>query len=124
MNERELIAEIGGIVRAANSLDEAVGRVESLLSREIGAATLQVRLLQSGSPVFAGTGVSQLLESRAFPFRALYTAPLRGDRPRETLLACFGTWDAPGELLQRVTAYTAEQLGTLLQRRSWRPEAA
>src|SRR5580698_4550539 len=114
MNERELISEIGGIARLAHSLDEAVTRIERLLAREIGSATLLLRPVQHGSPLLAGTGVARFLESREFPFRGLYTAPLvKGDRPRGMLVACFGSWGAPGDLLQRATAYTAEQLGTL-----------
>ena len=117
MNEHELMSEIGGIARLAHSLDEAVTRIESLLAHEIGSATLTLQPVQNGSPFLAGTGVSRFLESREFPFRGLYTAPLvKGDRPRGMLIACFGTWGAPGDLLQRATAYTAEQLGTLLGR--------
>ena len=117
MNERELMSEIGGIARLAHSLDEAVTRIESLLAHEIGSATLTLQPVQNRSPFLAGTGVSRFLESREFPFRGLYTAPLvKGDRPRGMLIACFGTWGAPGDLLQRATAYTAEQLGTLLGR--------
>ncbi len=122
MNERELISEIGGIARLSHSLDEAVSRIESLLAHEIGSATLTLQPVQNGSPFLSGTGVSRFLESREFPFRDLYTAPLvkARDRPRGILIACFGTWGAPGEMLQRATAYTAEQLGTLLGRVSRR----
>jgi len=117
VNESELISEIRGIARKSGSLVEAVDRIENLLAREVGAATLILRPVECGSPFLTGTGVTKFLESRDFPFRGLYTAPLvQGDHPRGVLVACFGTWDVPAEMLQRATVYTAAQLGSLLGR--------
>jgi hypothetical protein len=112
MNERQLISEIGGIARRAVSVAEAVSGIESLLRRAIGSATLLLRQVDGGR--LNETAVSDFLESREFPFRGVYTAPLVEEgNSRATLVACFGSWGAPGELLRRATVSIARDLSTL-----------
>lgn len=115
INERQLISEIGGIIRRAGSVEEAVARIEGFLAPEIGSVTLLLRPLDGSR--LNEVAVSRFLESREFPFRGIYTAPLvAGGRSRATLVACFGTWGAPGELLRRATASIAKDLGSLASR--------
>jgi hypothetical protein len=119
INERQLISEIGGIVRRAGSVEEAVTSIQRFLGPEVGSVTLLLRPV--GSNQFREGAVSKFLESREFPFRGVYTAPLVADgQSRATLIACFGTWGAPGELLRRTTASIARDLGALAGR--LRPE--
>jgi hypothetical protein len=115
ISERQLISEVGGIVRRAVSVEEALARIENFLGPEIGSVTLLLRPL--GSSRFNEGAVSSFLESREFPFRGVYTAPLvpKG-QSRATLIACFGTWGAPGEILRRATASIARDLGALAAR--------
>jgi len=125
MNERQLISAIGGIARLSGSLDEAVGLIENLLTREVGSATLQLRPAGDSSQLFAGPAVMRFLESKEFPFRGMYTAPIvQGGQSRATLVAYFGAWGAPGELLRRATSATAEHLAMLLARVGRAPVAA
>jgi hypothetical protein len=112
MNERHLISEIGGIARRAESLDEALTRMESLLGREVGAATLLLRPV--GGSGLNESVVSTFLESREFPFRGVYTAPLAAQG--QSLVACFGSWGEPGDLLRRATASIARDLSLLAGR--------
>lgn len=124
INERQLIFHIGRIARSARSVEEALGRIESLLAHEVGAATLILRPAESGTPFLAGSAISQFLESRDFPFRGVYTAPLgRGSRSDATLVACFRGWGAPGEVLKRATSHTAERLSEVAAR-TGRPAGA
>jgi hypothetical protein len=120
MNERQLISEIGGIARCAGSVEEALAGMESLLGREIGSATLLLRPL--GGSRLNESAVSNFLESREFPFRGIYTAPLL--EQGQSLVACFGSWGAPGDLLRRATASIARDLGTLAGRVRPATEAA
>jgi hypothetical protein len=119
MNERQLISEIGGIARRAASVEEAMARMEGLLGREVGAATLLLRPAGGG---LNESAVSGFLESREFPFRGVYTAPLA--EQSQSLVACFGSWGAPGDLLKRATASIAKDLSTLTGRLRVTTEAA
>ena len=116
MKDQELHTEIAGIVRRAGSLAPALHEIRSLIAREFGAALLVVRPSASGSTLPANI-VSEFLESREFPVRALYTAPVKAEgREAGTLVACIGTWGTSGDILRRITTFAGEQLAALLRR--------
>lgn len=116
-NETHLLTEITGVARIAGSLEEALRRMEALLAGEIGAATLSVRNGASAAPLLASGTLSRFFESKEFPFRGIYTAPLaEGGRPAVTLVAVFGAWGAPGDFLRRATAHAAAQLARFVPR--------
>jgi len=91
--------------------------ISALLTVHIGSATLFVRPFAHGYPFLphshpSGFNVTRFLESREFPFRALYTAPIvHQGRSRATLVGCFGSWGASGEFLQLMTAEIAAEIG-------------
>jgi hypothetical protein len=116
-SERELILEISRIGHESKSVDEAVGSAQSLLAREIGGSTLLLDPAEPGISPWAAKSASEFLDSREFPFRGLYTAPLMiGNDSAGRLIACFGSFESPGESLQRLTAHIAQQFGQLLAR--------
>jgi hypothetical protein len=116
-NERELILEISRIGHASTSVAEAIHTLQALLAGEIGASVLVVRPIHRVASSLAAESISEFLDSRRFPFRGLYTAPLVvGGRELGRLIACFGSFGSPGELLRRLTAHAAQQLGELLDR--------
>jgi hypothetical protein len=117
MKERELLSEIVRITRDAEGLGLALRQLQNLLATEYGGALLILRPA-SGSPATAASPhISEFLESRNFPFRGLYTAPVAGARRHAgTLVACIGAFGAPGDLLRRVTAFAAEQISDLARR--------
>lgn len=116
MKEQELNTEIAGIVRRARSLAPALHEIRQLIAQEFGAALLVVRPAAGGTSLPASI-VSEFLESRQFPFRALYTAPLKAEgREAGTLVACIGTWGSSGDILRRITTFAGEQLAALLRR--------
>jgi hypothetical protein len=116
-SERELIVEISRIVHESTSVDEALKAAQSLLAVEIGGATLLLDPAESGISSWAAKSASEFLDSREFPFRGLYTAPLMiGDERAGRLIACFGSFESPGSFPQRLTAHIALQFGPLLAR--------
>ncbi len=116
-SEREIIREISRIGHESTSVDEAVEVVQSLLATEIGGSTLLLDPAELGISSWAAKSVSEFLGSREFPFRGLYTAPLVVEsKTSGRLIACFGSFEAPGESLQRLTAHIALQFGELLSR--------
>jgi hypothetical protein len=117
--ERNLIPVINGLSRQARSVDEAIELFESLLAGEVGGATLLVDPVEEGISPGTGKTVAAFMESRQFPFRGLYTAPLTvGTRKVGKLIACFGSFGAPGRSLPEVTAHIARQLSEILGRTS------
>jgi hypothetical protein len=117
--ERNLIPAINGLSRQAKSVDEAIELFESLLAGEVGGATLLVDPVDAAISPGAGKTVAAFMESRQFPFRGLYTAPLTlGSRKVGNLVACFGSFGAPGKSLPEVTAHIARQLSEILGRTS------
>jgi len=115
--ERELIVEISRIGRESNSVDEALDRVRSLLAAEIGGSALLIDPSEQGISSWAAKSVSEFLDSRRFPFRGLYTAPLIAENWKAgRLIACFGSFECQGVFLQHLAAHAAQQLGKLLER--------
>jgi hypothetical protein len=115
--ERNLIPVINSLSRQAKSLDEAIELFQSLLAGEVGGATLLVDPAEEGISPGTGKTVAAFMESRQFPFRGLYTAPLTvGSRRVGKLIACFGSFGAPGKSLPEVTAQIARQLSEILGR--------
>jgi hypothetical protein len=85
--------------------------------------------VELGISPWAAKSVAEYLDSRQFPFRGVYTAPLIVEnRKIGRLIACFVSFGSPGEFLQHLTAHIAQQLGELLARTHRkglpRPEAA
>jgi hypothetical protein len=117
-SEREIIVEITRIGHVSKSVDEALKAAQSVLANEIGGSTLLlVDPAELGISSWAAKFASEFLDSREFPFRGLYTAPLMlGSERAGRLIACFGSFESPGELLQRLTAHVALQFGQMLAR--------
>src|SRR4051812_28180904 len=102
MKQNELFQEIVRIVGDADGLSAALHSIQSLLAAEWGGAILIIR--PASSALSFPHNVCEFLESRDFPFRGLYTAPLKtGAASAGTLVACIGTWGTPGEVLRSVT---------------------
>ena len=129
-SESEIIHEINRIGHESQDVTDAVEIAESLLAAEIGGSTLLIDFPeQGGISARASKSISDFLDSRQFPFRGLYTAPLiAGNERAGRLIACFGSFESPGEFLQLLTAHIAQQFGPLLTRTHGkvvhRPEAA
>jgi hypothetical protein len=116
-SESELVREISRIGHESKGVDEAVKVVQSLLVTEIGGSTLLLDSADLGISAPVAKSASEFLDSREFPFRGLYTAPLMvGSKTAGRLIACFGSFESPGEFLQRLTAHIAQQFGQLLGR--------
>ena len=114
-SERELILEISQIGHKSKSVEEALKGAQSLLAREVGGSTLLLDPARLGISSWAAKSASEFLDSREFPFKGLYTAPLMmGNETSGRLIACFGSFESPGEFLQRLTAHIALQFGQLL----------
>jgi hypothetical protein len=119
MKENELFREIVRIVRDENGLSAALHRIQSLLASEWGGAILIIRPASAAAAVSFPPAICEFLESREFPFRGLYTAPLQsGTLSQGTLVACIGTWGVSGEILRRVTNFAGQQLTDLARRLS------
>ncbi len=117
MTEKEILVEIRRITGEARTLGEAVERIEACLALEIGSALIRLKPPGAGAALFRDSPISRFMESREFPFRGLYVAPLavRG-KEAGTLVACFGSWGSRGAFLHRATAHSGEQLAALLVR--------
>ena len=118
-NEKNLIPVIDRLSRQARSADEAIELFQSLLAGEVGEATLLMDVVDEVVSPNTGKTIAAFMESRQFPFRGLYTAPLTvGSRKVGRLVACFGSFGAPGKSLLEVTAHVARQLSEILGRTS------
>jgi hypothetical protein len=94
-----------------------VEAVQSLLATEIGGSTLLLDPAEPGISSWVAKSASEFLDSREFPFRGLYTTPLMvGSKTAGRLIACFGSFESPGEFLQQLTVHIAQQFGYLLSR--------
>lgn len=120
MRENELLVEITRAINCSSTLEEATQRVQSVLDEEIGAACLIVCPEPLRASHFREGRVLSLWESREFPFRGVYTQPIRnGNR---CLIACFGSWGAAGDLLRRIVVHIATAFDRFLaQKRSMAP---
>lgn len=128
-SEREVILEINRIGHESDSVEEAVELAQSLLAEEIGGSALLLDPVEQGISPWAAKSIVEYLDSRQFPFRGVYTAPLIvEDKKVGRLIACFVSFGSPSEFLQHLTAHIAQQLGELLARTHRtilsRPEAA
>jgi hypothetical protein len=116
-SKTELITEITRLSRQSKSLEEAITLLQPALAGEIGGSTLLVEPIEEGVSFWAAKSIAGLMDSRVFPFRGLYTAPLMVGRTRVgRLVACFGSFAAPGITLSHLTAHIAQQLGEILGR--------
>jgi hypothetical protein len=115
MRESELLAGIHKIAGETDSVNEALKRMEALLSEQIGSAMLVLRREREDASAAYVSGVAGFVESREFPVRAVYSENVeRRGAPAGRLFACFGTWSAPSQLLRQVTAHAAREIGALL----------
>ena len=97
---------------------------QSVLSGEIGSAALLVDLTDEGMSPSVAKSTAAFMDSREFPFRGLYTAPLTvGNRKVGRLIACFGTFGVPGKMLPDLTSHVARQLVEVLRRTQTFPHA-
>jgi hypothetical protein len=116
-SQKDLAPAISRLSHQTTSVREAVERFQSLIAEEIGGATLLVEPLEEGVSTPMAKSVSEFMESREFPFRGLYTAPLlAGNRRVGRLIACFGSFGMPGDFLPELTLHMARQLGEILTR--------
>jgi hypothetical protein len=100
-------------------MDEAIGIFQAVLAGEIGSARLLVDLVEEGMSPSVAKSTAAFMDSRQFPFRGLYTAPLTvGNRRVGRLVACFATFGMPGKALPVLTSHIAVQLGEILARTS------
>jgi hypothetical protein len=98
-------------------MEEAMELLQSVLTGEIGGSTLLVEPADAGATPWATKSVAHFMDSRAFPFRGLYTAPLVVENKKVgRLVACFGSFGAPEKTLSQLTAHIAQQLGDVLVR--------
>ncbi len=116
-SEAELIPLIARLSHQSRSLEEAIELFQTALTGEIGDSILVVEPVNGGSSPLVGEVMARFMESRVFPFRGLYTAPLLvGNRKVGRLVACFGSFGAPGKALSGLTEHIAQQLGEILGR--------
>jgi hypothetical protein len=113
----DLIAVISHLGRQANNLNDAVHLFQPELANRIGNAVLLIDHLDYGMSPSIAQSTAAFLDSREFPFRGLYTAPLTvGHRKVGRLIACYGSFGAPEKTLPEVTSHVARQLSTILAR--------
>src|SRR4051794_715263 len=117
MKEKALSREIARIAQDADSLSAALNRIQFLLAAEWGGALLIIRPVRAASTAPFPPKVCEFLDSRDFPFRGLYTAPLEtGAASAGTLMACIGSWGAPGEAHRTIANFAGQQLTYVLRR--------
>jgi len=85
--------------------------MQALFAAEIGETNLLVRPAGRRSSVFREPTVAGFIESRTFPFRGVYTAPLG---TAGVLIACVGSWGAPREAIQHLVEHAGVRLSPLL----------
>lgn len=110
--ERELFPVIRQISHRSATVEEAIHSFEAALKAEIGNAALLVQPSGDVLSPLALQSVSSFLNSRAFPFRGVYTATSRAGR----LVACFGAFTSSGPNFQKLTERIAVELGDLSDR--------
>jgi hypothetical protein len=107
--DKELIQGIERISRRSRNIREAIRDVEAALKSEIGEAQLLLQPEGENLSPFSLQTVSSFLESRAFPYRGVYTASSRAGR----LIVCLGGFGIPGQLFQDLTSTIASELDAL-----------
>ena len=107
MSEKELTRESKRIIRGSTVLDQALEHLRILLSAEVGDVTLFIVWAGSQPSVFSDAKVLSFLESRVFPSRGVYTAPVG---TAATLVACLGSWGSPVHYVQSLIASIGTQL--------------
>ncbi len=116
-NEQHLTPVIRRLARQARSIHEAIALFQPLLADEIGGANLFVDASEERISPAVMKSTAAFLDSHEFPFRGLYTAPLKvGGRKVGLLVACFGSFGVPGKLLPALTDQLAKQLNGILAR--------
>ncbi len=114
-NEQHLIPVIGRLARQARNIQEAIALFQPLLADEIGGANLFVDAGEESISPAVMKSTAAFLDSHQFPFRGLYTAPLKvGGRKVGLLVACFGSFGDSGKLLPALTDQVARQLNGIL----------
>lgn len=122
MKQNEIFRQISRIVHDADCLSAALSGIRAILATEWGGAVLIIRPASTAQGNSFPPAISEFLESREYPFRGLYTAPLRnGARTAGTLVACIGSFylgssQAFGDSLRAVTDYAGNQLADLARR--------
>jgi hypothetical protein len=111
VSESELRQEIGRIARESSILEDAIQKMRALLGVEIGETNLLVRPARCNFSAFREPAVAEFLESRTFPFRGVYTAPLGA---AGVLIACVGSWGAPSGAIQHLVEHAGTRLSPLL----------
>ncbi|HEY4086407.1 MAG TPA: hypothetical protein VGM43_10740 [Bryobacteraceae bacterium] len=107
--DTELIRGIERISRRSRNIEEAIYNVEAALKSQIGEAQLLLQPEGEKLAPFSIQAVTSFLESRAFPFRGVYTASSRAGR----LIVCLGGFGTPGQFFQELTNRIASELGAL-----------
>jgi hypothetical protein len=116
-NEQHLIPVISRLARQARNINEAIALFQPVLADEIGGANLFVDASEERMSPSVMKSTAAFLDSHQFPFRGLYTAPLKvGGRRVGLLVACFGSFGVPGKLLPAITDQLAKQLNEILGR--------
>lgn len=116
-NDQHLIPVISRLARQARNINEAIALFQPLLADEIGGANLFVDASEERISPAVMKSTAEFLDSHQFPFRGLYTAPLKvGGRRVGLLVACFGSFGVPGKLLPALTDQLAKQLNEILAR--------
>ncbi len=118
-DEADLIPVVNRLTRQAGSVGAAIELLEPVLAHEIGGAVLFVEPADNGGSPQMAEATAAFPESRQFPFRGLYTAPLKvGNKTVGRLIACFGSFGVPGKALPLLTSHVAEQLSRILAQTS------
>lgn len=113
MSEKEFVREMNRIVRESNIAEDAIEETQALFAAEFGETRLVLRPMSSTASPFGEPVVRDFIESRRFPFRGVYTAPLGMDG---VLIACIGSWGAPIETIQSLVEHAAVRLAPLFER--------
>lgn len=112
MSEKEFVREMNRIVRESGSVEDAIGSAQALFAAEFGETRMFVRPAH-GSSIFGEWALLDFLESRRFPFRGVYTAPLGADL---ILVACIGSWGTRIERLHAMVELAAVRLTTVIEK--------
>ena len=125
MSEKEFLREMNRIVRESGIAEDAIEKMQALFAAEFGETRLLLRPVIWHASIFGQRAVRDFIESRRFPFRGVYTAPLGLDG---VLIACIGSWSAPIETIQSLVEHAAVRLAPLSEmaqdRTARQPEAA
>ncbi len=110
MSTNEFVREINRIVRESVLEQDAIENAQALFAAEFGETRLLVRPAIWDGSIFAEPAVRDFIESRRFPFRGVYAAPLG---PDAVLIACIGSWGAPIDSIQSLVEHVALRLAPL-----------